>query len=1376
MKKITSLFVLILLVQLSYSQDTHKRIKIANPSSYLQQLISDKGIDLSCGVNHYHNDLILELSEFDIKLLKDNNINYSVLIDDLTKFYSKRIENTFNEAIRDLEFDKLKSKSKKSTKTSISSKSISSKTLDNFLEYVGPNEIDWTTPTNFNLGSMGGCLTVSEMEAELDQMRTLYPNLISAKATASTTGKTTWGNPASTITNNGLTYTGIGTGPVSRWNPQTIWYVRITGNQALPEGSKPQSLYTSMIHAREVGSLMSNIYFMWYLLENYATDPAIKNLVDNNELYFIPVVNPDGLKWNEHLDTNNGFGNGGGMQRKNCRPNTGSTSNTTSVRGVDLNRNFDYFWGTAGSGSSGTTSSDSYRGPSAFSEPETQILKEFVESRNLKACLMNHTSANAIPHPYGGNPTFTSGRENEMHKWHEDMTRYNRYVSGATIFTPANGIADDWMIGGAADANGKTGSTKKVLASTPEHGGTGFWPPTTDIVPIAKRAMRISLTTAYYAGKYAKFHDLTQSNINSLNPTLTFGIERLGQTNSDFIITVTPISNVSSPTTFSSVTETGMSILEQRIVNIPITLNPSITANSKIEYNVQISDGTNVFYNVNFEKYYQPTVLLSDNPDIDLLANWTTSGTWTASNDVNAKFSGTRAIKVGGNTIATYPNNTTSTLTTSSTYNLSSSSEVLIQFYTKWDLERNYDFVELLGSTNGTTWLPITGKYTKPSSTSSTNGHALKGSSASFQSTNSSGQVYDGDTMDKWVMEEIVINAANNSFLNGATNAQFRFRFRSDGGNAFENYSAKGDGFFFDDFKVIGIQIPCSTDVPTGLSASSITSNSTIISWNSIPSATFDVRYRLIGSPTWTDVTGLTLASTNLAGLSASTNYEVQVRSNCGANNSDYSASFNFLTTAINYCAANGNSTSDEYIGNVTFGTINNTTGTGSSGYSNFTSISTDVTLNTTYPISVTKTWTGTIYNEAIRVWIDFNKDGDFDDAGEQVLSSAASNVTPITGNIAIPATALTGATRMRVILRYNTFPASCGSFDYGEVEDYTINIQDLIDTTPPVISLVGSSNLNLNVGDTYSELGATAFDNKDGNISANIIIAGSVNTTIAGTYFINYNVSDAAGNAATQVTRTVNVISLPTDVILHQGYFETGFDGWSDGGSDCARYVGTRSYEGNYSIYIRDNSGTPSAMTSPVFNLTAYDEVEISFYFYATSMETGEDFWLRYFNGSTWSTIRTYVSGTNFNNNSFYTSTVTLDASQYNFATNSQFRFQCDASDNSDLIYIDQVVIKGFGNNNFAKEISGKVLDITEESISENSFKLYPNPVNDGIINIKLSRESIISYKIINMIGQIVSLGNTTREVPVGNLEAGTYILEVTDGSQKMSKRFVKN
>mgnify|MGYP000577888267 CR=1 FL=1 len=105
---------------------------------------------------------------------------------------------------------------------------------------------------------------------------------------------------------------------------------------------------------------------------------------------------------------------------------------------------------------------------------------------------------------------------------------------------------------------------------------------------------------------------------------------------------------------------------------------------------------------------------------------------------------------------------------------------------------------------------------------------------------------------------------------------------------------------------------------------------------------------------------------------------------------------------------------------------------------------------------------------------------------------------------------------------------------------------------------------------------------------------------------------------------------------VLHEGYFESGWDGWSDGGSDCYRYSGSRSYEGSRSIRLRDNSGTASSMTSETFNLSSYNEVEVSFYFYPNSMESGEDFWLRYNDGSGWQTIETYTSGVNFNNDNF--------------------------------------------------------------------------------------------------------------------------------------------
>lgn len=86
---------------------------------------------------------------------------------------------------------------------------------------------------------------------------------------------------------------------------------------------------------------------------------------------------------------------------------------------------------------------------------------------------------------------------------------------------------------------------------------------------------------------------------------------------------------------------------------------------------------------------------------------------------------------------------------------------------------------------------------------------------------------------------------------------------------------------------------------------------------------------------------------------------------------------------------------------------------------------------------------------------------------------------------------------------------------------------EDIIDTNPPVITLIGSSTVNINVGDTYIDEGATAFDDIDGDITGNIVKTGSVDTSIAGTYTINFDVADNAHNNATTVSRTIVVASL---------------------------------------------------------------------------------------------------------------------------------------------------------------------------------------------------------------------------------------------------------
>jgi hypothetical protein len=289
---------------------------------------------------------------------------------------------------------------------------------------------------------------------------------------------------------------------------------------------------------------------------------------------------------------------------------------------------------------------------------------------------------------------------------------------------------------------------------------------------------------------------------------------------------------------------------------------------------------------------------------------------------------------------------------------------------------------------------------------------------------------------------------------------------------------------------------------------------------------------------------------------------------------------------------------------------------------------------------------------------------------------------------------------------------------------------------------------------------------------------------TAATTYSIYVRAKDAAGNGANSNTISVTTQSGGATTILAH-YFETGWDGWADGGSDCARYTGINSYEGNYSIYIRDNTSTTSAMTSSAYNVSAYNQLVIDFYFYASSMEAGEDFWVRYYNGSTWSTVATYVAGTSFNNNSFYHGTITLTG--VTFPANAQFRFQCDASDNSDLIYIDQVTVTGSnipsqsGTENIqtCEPVAGGSAEFTN---TESPYRLdvYPNPANQ-VINIAVrgyDEQKVIDVFDTNgqkVLTQKVSDNNSTLNI--SKLSKGVYFIRVSkkDGTFVSQKKFIK-
>ena len=153
--------------------------------------------------------------------------------------------------------------------------------------------------------------------------------------------------------------------------------------------------------------------------------------------------------------------------------------------------------------------------------------------------------------------------------------------------------------------------------------------------------------------------------------------------------------------------------------------------------------------------------------------------------------------------------------------------------------------------------------------------------------------------------------------------------------------------------------------------------------------------------------------------------------------------SFNFETGDLTYCTAQGNSVADEWIETVAIASINNTSGS-NGGYQDYTSISTDMDLGATYNATLTPGYAGTNYDEQWRIWIDFNKNGDFTDGGELVYDSGSAQAGVTTGSFTIPNNVPLGTTRMRVSMKYNGGSTSCEAFDFGEVEDYTVVIKTI--------------------------------------------------------------------------------------------------------------------------------------------------------------------------------------------------------------------------------------------------------------------------------------------------------------------------------------------
>jgi len=299
--------------------------------------------------------------------------------------------------------------------------------------------------------NLGLYYTYAEMNSALDSLAATYPSLTRLE----TLGTTIEG--------------------------RLIRAIKISDNAAVDE-DEPEVLMMGCHHARELMSVDVPLRFAKYLLERYGTDPLVTNLINTRELWVAPMINVDGHIYVEQ----NHSGSSSTWWRKNRRLNAGGSY------GVDLNRNYGYNWGYDDIGSSPNPPSSVYRGTAAFSEPETQAVRDFCAAHRFVFSVSYHSYGELILYPWGYAPIYTSDQE-LFGALGDTLKQGNDYIagcaaSGAIYLT--NGDSDDWLYG---DRQGRD----LIYAFTVElnsYEEGGFSPPESLILPTFEKVLGLNLT------------------------------------------------------------------------------------------------------------------------------------------------------------------------------------------------------------------------------------------------------------------------------------------------------------------------------------------------------------------------------------------------------------------------------------------------------------------------------------------------------------------------------------------------------------------------------------------------------------------------------------------------------------------------------------------------------------------------------------------------------------------------------------------------------------------------------------------------------------------------------------------------------------------
>lgn len=689
---------LILVASLAHAQQaSHSRIRIYTGETGLRTL-STMGIETDHGDIRKHVWLTTDLDSSEIRLVRDAGFRYEILIDDVKQHYREQ--------------------------AAVGHQHHRTSVLPNGCQAT--NAPTYQVPTNFALGSYAGYFTYQEMLDNLDQMAALYPNLITIKAPIPF-GTTLEGRP--------------------------VYQVKISDNPNIDE-SEPEMLYTAVHHAREPGGMSQLIFYMWYLLENYANNPEVAAIISNTELYFIPCLNPDGYLYNELNDPQ-----GGGLWRKNRR------NNGNGSFGVDLNRNYGYNWGYDDNGSSPDGFSETYRGSSPFSEPETQLIRDFVNSKDFKIALNYHTFGNLLIYPWGYEYSIYTPDSALYADYGQLLTTYNSYSFGTadqTVGYIVNGSSDDWMYG-------EQGSKPKIFAMTPECGDAsfGFWPPANEIIPLCLNTMFQNLTAAMLTGKYANVEEVSPQLVSTGGGHIKFNVKQLGlDTTGTYTISLSAISsNIFQ--TGAAITVSGLSPMQSITDSISFALYSPMTNGAEIRFLLSINNGQYTRSDTIIKYFGQPTVLLASNGNN--ITGFNSNTQWGVSNAIYYSPTGS----IADSPIGDYNSNEFKTIRTTTPVNLNNAVKAKLTFYARWALESNYDYVQVQASVdNGNTWSSLCGQYTVEGGNFQVPGEPL----------------YEG-FQTSWVQEEVSLD----DYI--GYNVLIRFVLSSDG---FQEY----DGFYFDDLTI----------------------------------------------------------------------------------------------------------------------------------------------------------------------------------------------------------------------------------------------------------------------------------------------------------------------------------------------------------------------------------------------------------------------------------------------------------------------------------------------------------------------------------------------------------------------------------------------